>query len=124
MTRCFDTRQPRTMPKQTGAAAEVTSWAPLGTEPLGKRQADQVARVLKALADPVRLRLLSMIAAVDEVPVFELQAPFGLSGPTISHHLKVLRAAGLVDDPRRGTRVYYRAEPAMLDAIGALFTLT
>jgi len=78
--------------------------------------------MLKALGDPIRLRLMSMIAAADEMCVCDLLAPFEVSQPTISHHLKVLRACGLVDCERRGTWVYYRAEPSALETIGSLFT--
>lgn len=89
---------------------------------MSRKQADRIAGLLKALADPVRLRLMSMIAAADEVCVCELMVPFDVSQPTISHHLKVLRSAGLVDSERRGTWVYYRAEREALHAIGGLFS--
>lgn len=69
--------------------------------------------MFKALADPVRLRLLSLITAAEggEVCVCDLTPGFRLAGPTISHHLKVLREAGLVSGERRGTWIYYRAVP-------------
>jgi ArsR family transcriptional regulator len=96
---------------------------PLGIEPMNADQAESVAGLLKALADPVRLRLMSLIAsAADEACVCDLTAPFAVSQPTISHHLRVLREAGLVDAQRRGTWVYYRARPEALDALGGLFT--
>jgi ArsR family transcriptional regulator, arsenate/arsenite/antimonite-responsive transcriptional repressor len=88
---------------------------------MSAEQADAVAGLLKAPADPVRLRLMSLIAAADEACVCDLTAPFALSQPTISHHLRVLREAGLVDAQRRGTWVYYRAQREALDAIGGLF---
>jgi ArsR family transcriptional regulator len=84
-------------------------------------EAERMAVLLKALADPVRLRLMSLIAASDESCVCELAPSFGLSQPTISHHLKVLRDAGLVDCERRGTWVYYRARRSALDVVGGLF---
>ena len=87
-------------------------------------QAESVAGLLKALADPVRLRLMSLIAATDEACVCDLTGPFDVSQPTISHHLRVLREAGLVDCERRGTWVYYWACPEALDALGGLFTRT
>jgi ArsR family transcriptional regulator, arsenate/arsenite/antimonite-responsive transcriptional repressor len=73
-------------------------------------------------ADPVRLRLLSMIAshAGGEVCVCDLTPPFDLSGPTISHHLKVLRGAGLIDCERRGTWVYYWLQPGVLDRLSSV----
>ena len=85
-------------------------------------QSDRIAGLMKALSDPVRLRLMSMIAAAEELCVCDLMAPFDVSQPTISHHLKVLRSAGLVDCERRGTWVYYWAEREALDAIGGIFS--
>jgi ArsR family transcriptional regulator, arsenate/arsenite/antimonite-responsive transcriptional repressor len=88
-------------------------------------QAAELARVFKALADPVRLRLFSMITGADsgEACVCELTAGFDVSGPTISHHLKVLREAGLIDGDRRGTWINYRAVPEVLEtALRALGT--
>ncbi|WP_250030547.1 ArsR/SmtB family transcription factor [Paractinoplanes maris] len=95
---------------------------PLTREPLDSTQADTFAPMFKALGDPVRLRLLSMIASArgGEVCVCDLTGEFHLTGPTISHHLKVLREAGLVDSDRRGTWVYYRMIPAALAIMGAL----
>ena len=95
---------------------------PLGVEPMGAAQAETMAGLLRALADPIRLRLMSIIAAADEACVCDLTAPFTVSQPTISHHLRVLKEAGLVDSERRGTWVYYRARPEALDALGGLFT--
>ena len=109
------------MSKQLPLADEVACCAPLGIEPMSAQQADRVASLMKALSDPVRLRLMSMIAAADELCVCDLMTPFEVSQPTISHHLKVLRSAGLVDSERRGTWVYYRADRDALDAIGGLF---
>jgi ArsR family transcriptional regulator len=94
---------------------------PLGAEPMSRAQAERVAGLLKALADPVRLRLMSLIAAADEACVCDLTGPFDVSQPTISHHLKVLREAGLVDSERRGTWVYYRARRDALDAVAGVF---
>lgn len=92
------------------------------TEPLTADAATTLARGFKALGDPVRLRLLSLIAACGdaEVCVCELTDAFTLTGPTISHHLKVLRDAGLITGERRGTWVYYRAVPAALGALSQL----
>src|SRR5215218_9783003 len=92
--------------------------APISAGALDEAQAVDLARMFKALGDPVRLRLLSMItsAAGGEVCVCDLTVGFDVSGPTISHHLKVLREAGLVEGDRRGTWIYYRAVPGALDA--------
>jgi ArsR family transcriptional regulator, arsenate/arsenite/antimonite-responsive transcriptional repressor len=100
----------------------IACCTPLGVEPMSARQAESVANLLKALSDPIRLRLMSMIAAVDEACVCDLTTPFDVSQPTISHHLKVLRGAGLVDSERRGTWVWYRARREALDAVGGLFS--
>ena len=96
--------------------------APLSAEPLTMEQAEQVAPLLKALADPVRLRLMSLVAsrAGGEACVCDLNEAFDLSQPTISHHMKVLHEAGLVDRDKRGVWVYYRARPQALAALGAL----
>ncbi|MFF5365686.1 ArsR/SmtB family transcription factor [Streptomyces sp. NPDC013187] len=94
------------------------------TTPLGEDQAVELAKVFKALGDPVRLRLLSMIAsrAGGEVCVCDLTPAFDLSQPTISHHLKLLRQAGLIDCERRGTWVYYWLVPEMTDRLAAILT--
>ncbi|WP_327071423.1 ArsR/SmtB family transcription factor [Kitasatospora sp. NBC_01302] len=91
-------------------------------EPLGEEAAVDLARMFKALSDPVRLRLLSLIASHEggEACVCDLTGPFDVSQPTISHHLKVLREAGLVDSERRGTWVYYWVLPAALAQLSAL----
>ncbi|MEU8549807.1 metalloregulator ArsR/SmtB family transcription factor [Streptomyces roseoverticillatus] len=92
--------------------------------PLAEDQAVELARVFKALGDPVRLRLLSMIAsrAGGEVCVCDLTPAFDLSQPTISHHLKLLREAGLIASERRGTWVYYRLLPEMTDRLASILT--
>ena len=92
--------------------------------PLAEDAAVELAAVFKALGDPVRLRLLSMIASRSggEVCVCELTGAFELSQPTISHHLKLLRQAGLIDCQRRGTWVYYWLLPEMTDKLAALLS--
>jgi ArsR family transcriptional regulator, arsenate/arsenite/antimonite-responsive transcriptional repressor len=98
--------------------------SPLVREPVSGEEAIQLSRVFKALSDPVRLRLLSLIGAHadGEACVCELVDAFELSQPTISHHLKVLREAGLTSSERRGTWVYYRIRPAALEQLAGLFT--
>jgi ArsR family transcriptional regulator len=93
--------------------------APLGVDPLDAEAAAQLAQAFKALSDPVRLRLLSIVAAAPsgEVCACDLTAPVGKSQPTISHHLKVLREAGLVTSRKHGTWVHYRAVPEQLSAL-------
>lgn len=87
----------------------IACCSPLTTSPLTSDQAERIAPLLKAIADPVRLRLLSLVAAHEgkEACVCELQDAFDLSQPTISHHLKVLHEAGLLDRSKRATWVYY-----------------
>jgi ArsR family transcriptional regulator len=88
---------------------------------LDKAEAEELAGVFKALADPGRLRLLSFIAAQPgaEACVCYLTEPSGLSQPTVSHHLKVLNDAGLLEREKRGAWVYYRVAPARLEAVRA-----
>ncbi|MFG2598425.1 ArsR/SmtB family transcription factor [Streptomyces sp. NPDC048462] len=94
------------------------------TAPLDEARAETLAKVFKALGDPVRLRLLSMIAsrAGGEICVCDLTPAFELSQPTISHHLKLLKQAGLIDSERRGTWVYYRLLPETTDQLAAVLT--
>jgi len=95
---------------------------PLAQEPMSADQAAQVAPLLKAIADPARLRLLSIVLSHEgqEACVCDLTPYFDLSQPTISHHLKVLHETGLLDRERRGTWVFYKARPR---AMAALVTL-
>ena len=94
------------------------------SEPLSAEQAEQVSTLLKALADPVRLRLMSLVLSHEggEACVCDLTDPFDLSQPTISHHLKVLHEAGLLDRDKRGVWVYYTARQEALDSIAALMS--
>lgn len=95
---------------------------PLAEEPLPPDQAETLAAMFKALGDPVRLRLVSLIAshAGGEVCVCDLTDRFDVTGPTISHHLRVLREVGLIDGDRRGTWVYYRLVPGVLARLAGL----
>ena len=100
---------------------------PLVGEPISETAAAGLAQVFKALGDPVRLRLrlVSLIGAHQggEVCVCDLTAAFDLTQPTISHHLKVLREAGIIDSERRGTWVYYWLVPTALERMSALLSL-
>ena len=84
--------------------------------------AERVASAFKVLADPARLRLLTMIAAADEVCVCDLTDPVGLSQPTVSHHLKILNDAGFVTRVKRGTYAYYRLVPEALSILRTALT--
>lgn len=90
--------------------------------PLGADDATVLAPLFKALGDPVRLRLVSLIANHDggEACVCDLTDAFDLTAPTISHHLKVLRNAGLVSAERRGTWIYYRLNPAAIEQLSTI----
>jgi ArsR family transcriptional regulator len=94
-------------------------------EPIDEASAARLAQVFKALGDPVRLRLVSLIGARQggEICVCDLTSAFDLTQPTISHHLKVLREAGLIKSERRGTWVYYRLIPAALERMAALLSV-
>ena len=96
---------------------------PLTGTPLSASQAEQVAPLLKALADPVRLRLVSLIASSEtgEACVCDLNDAFDLTQATISHHLKVLHSAGVLDRDKRGVWVYYAVKPDALSAVANLF---
>jgi len=94
---------------------------PLSRAPLSQQEATRIAGAFKALSDPVRLRLLSLIASSgNEMCVCDLSSAFELSGPTISHHLKTLRTAGLIDCERRGTWVYYWVKPELLGMLAGI----
>jgi ArsR family transcriptional regulator len=108
------------------AVAETSAEAccvPIAETSLDVAQATDLARMFKALGDPVRLRILSRItsAADGEICVCDITGDdVDVSGPTVSHHLKVLREAGLIEGERRGTWVYYRAVPARLGQLASL----
>ena len=110
------------MSKQLPVVAMDACCSPLAREPLSAEQATELAQVFKAIADPVRLRLLSLIASHGggEVCVCDLIDAFDLTGPTISHHLKVLRSSGLITGERRGTWVYYRVHPEVLARLSSV----
>ena len=95
---------------------------PLAQSRIPADAAGVLAHAFKALGDPVRLQLMSMIASAPggEICVCDLTPAFDLSGPTISHHLKVLKEAGLIDGERRASWVYYRARPGLMRRLAAL----
>ena len=108
---------------ELGSVIEACA-VPLTGEPLNEEAAAGLAQVFKALGDPVRLRLVSLIGAHQggQVCVCELNTAFSLTQPTISHHLRVLREAGIIDCERRGTWVYYWLVPAALERMSALLS--
>lgn len=100
-------------------SASAVCCAPLVREPLGADEADDFAKTMKALADPTRLRLLSIVAATaeKEACVCDLTEPVGLSQPTVSHHLKILTDAGFLARSKRGTWAYYSLVPGSLERV-------
>jgi ArsR family transcriptional regulator, arsenate/arsenite/antimonite-responsive transcriptional repressor len=98
--------------------------SPVTGEVLDQADAERLAAALKAIADPARLRLISIVAASDsgEVCVCDFTGPIGLSQPTVSHHLKILVDAGVLTREQRGKWAYYRLVPDALDALGRLIT--
>src|SRR3954452_12361443 len=125
LARDIDICQYLPMPKSVLEITPVQAVAccsPLTREPLDALQAERVEPLLKALADPVRLRLLSLVAshAEGEACVCDLNDAFELSQPTISHHLKQLHEAGLLDREKRGVWVYYRVHAGALAGLAGL----
>lgn len=113
-------------PQAHRPAAFTAGCAPLVSEPLGPEDAEELARIIKAIADPTRLRLLSLVAAHEggEACVCDLTDPIGLSQPTISHHLKILVDAGLLSRDKRGVWAYYALVPGALDALAGVLSTT
>ena len=111
---------PKTLPLTP--VETVACCSPLTSEPITLEQAERIAPLVKALADPVRLRLLSLIAshAGQEACVCDLNDAFDLSQPTISHHLKLLHGSGLLEREKRGVWVYYRVNQVALGDLSAL----
>ena len=109
-------------PMTTTIATITACCAPLSEQPLTAGDAEQLAAALKVIADPARLRLLSLIQAQPdgEACVCHLQEPLGLSQPTVSHHLKVLVDSGLLEREQRGRWAYFRVVPDQLRALREL----
>jgi len=100
----------------------VACCSPVTRDPLSAEAAERIAPLVKAIADPVRLRLLSLVAshADGEACVCDLNDAFDLSQPTISHHLKLLHEAGLLEREKRGVWVYYRVNASALSDLATL----
>lgn len=115
----YDQCMPTVLEVTDITAADGLCCSPLVREPLSTEEAEQLAVTMKALADPARLRLLSIVAASEgaEACVCDLIEPVGLSQPTVSHHLKVLTAAGFLTRSKRGTWAYYALVPDALDRV-------
>ncbi len=105
------------MAQKTVALLDDVCCAPVLAAPLSEDEAAPLAHAFAALADPVRLRLLSLIAAEDEVCSCNLLEPLGKSQPTVSHHTKTLAGAGLITGEKRGRWVYWRVVPERVAAL-------
>lgn len=115
---------PKPLPLLEPVLAADVCCTPLTSAPLTEGEAEDLSARLKAVADPVRLRLLSIVLASEgmEACTCDLTGPLGLSQPTVSHHLKKLAAAGLVVGERRGSWTYYRAVPDALAGLASVLS--
>jgi ArsR family transcriptional regulator, arsenate/arsenite/antimonite-responsive transcriptional repressor len=115
-----------TLPLVTDTVDGVVCCPPLSASPLPAEGAEPLARAFSALGDPVRLRLMSLLMTADggQVCACDLVEPVGKSQPTVSHHLKVLRDAGLVSATRRGTYIWYAVIPEQVAALRAVLAPT
>jgi ArsR family transcriptional regulator, arsenate/arsenite/antimonite-responsive transcriptional repressor len=106
--------------------SDAVCCTPLTHETIDADRAEELARKLKALADPTRLRLVSIVAASDgeEACVCNLIEPVGLSQPTVSHHLRILMEAGFLSRSKRGTWAYYKLVPGALGQLSQLLDVT
>ncbi|WP_340557760.1 ArsR/SmtB family transcription factor [Streptomyces sp. GSL17-111] len=113
--------EPSEKPSKAWSDAVVSCCAPLASQPISEAGAERAAAMFKALSDPIRLRLFSRVASHPhgEVCVCDI-SDVGVSQPTVSHHLKKLREAGLLTSERRGTWVYYRSAPGALAVLALL----
>ena len=99
-----------------------TCCSPVSGQVLDQADAERLAGALKAIADPARLRLISIVAASESGEVCDFTGPIGLSQPTVSHHLKILVDGGVLAREQRGKWAYYRLVPDALDTLGRLIT--
>jgi ArsR family transcriptional regulator len=102
---------------RSGGVRDAVCCTPVTEAPLSDGEAAELARVMAALADPVRLKLLSLVASNPEVCSCDLEGPLAKSQPTVSHHTKILAEAGLISGERRGRWVWWHANPARLAEI-------
>ena len=106
----------------TAAESETLCCAPLTETPLSETDALKLAMIMAALSDPVRLRLLSLVASGGEVCSCNLEVPLDKSQPTISHHTRILAEAGLITGERRGRWTWWRVAPARLEAVARVLS--
>lgn len=98
--------------------------SPLGADELSESEATSAAAIFGALGDPVRLRMLSLIAAAPEVCSCALEGPLAKSQPTISHHTRILAEAGLIEGEKRGRWMWWHVMPSQLNEVARILTLT
>ena len=122
----YSRAMPSSVPADVLAADLAACCRPIADTLLDAAAAERLAGVLKALGEPTRLRLVSLIAGYPgaEACVCELTGPVGLTQPTVSHHLKILVEAGLLQRSQRGKWAYYRLAPGALDALAGAFGRT
>jgi len=115
---------PRLLPVVQTPAGQAPCCAPLTGTPISAGQAQDLAVRLKAIADPARLRLLSLLLASEgqEACTCDLTEPLGLSQPTVTHHLRKLLDAGMVSASRRGVWTYYKVDPGALAALASVIS--
>jgi ArsR family transcriptional regulator, arsenate/arsenite/antimonite-responsive transcriptional repressor len=108
------------MPRGAGTTHPEACCAPITSAQLSEAEAGELAELFAALGDPVRLRLLSIVASEEEVCSCHLEGPLGKSQPTISHHTRVLAEAGLIEGEKRGRWTWWRVVPTQMERLGAL----
>ncbi len=91
---------------------------------MGREAAEELATTFKALADPTRISIVDRLASTEECCVCDFTQAFEISQPTVSHHLRILREAGLVEAERRGTWAYYRLAPGAIERLRDVFSPT
>ena len=108
------------MTRAMAASEPAACCSPPAEPPLGRSDAERLAEQLKALADPVRLQLLSLVMSCDSACICDLTDPVGLSQPTVSHHMKVLVEAGLLAREKRGRWAHYSVVPQVFGELASL----
>jgi ArsR family transcriptional regulator, arsenate/arsenite/antimonite-responsive transcriptional repressor len=114
----------RLIPLATIKGAAAACCSPLSESELSESEAQQAATIFGALSDPVRLRMLSLIAAESEVCSCALEEPLGKSQPTISHHTRILAEAGLIEGEKRGRWMWWHVVPEQLNSVANILATT
>jgi ArsR family transcriptional regulator len=115
---------PRPIPIATLNDSTISCCSPIGEGELTDHEAQEAAAIFSALSDPVRLRMLSLIATEDEVCSCALEKPLGKSQPTISHHTRVLADAGLIEGEKRGRWMWWHVVPEQLTNVANILSTT